>query len=441
MSAIDSAREGAPASEMLALKARYLMPCVYHFYREPMVLERGEGCYLYDSEGRRYLDCYAGVGVTSAGHANPEIVAAATAQLGKLAHTTTIYLTEPMLRLAEALAAFVPGELEQSFFCTSGSEANEGALLLAKLATGRNDFIALSRSLHGRTYLTAGATGMDFWRTDPQPPENVHFVPSPSCGDCPLKLERASCGLRCADAVGELLDAHPGEVAALIAEPLHGNGGIVVPPAGYFERVQAHLRRHGVLLIMDEAQTGFCRTGKRFGFEHWDIAPDIVTVCKALGNGLPIAAFIATRAVAAAYTKPGASTFGGNLVCSEAARATLAFHLAHALDEAAAARGAELEAGLLTLADNHALVKEVRGLGLMRGLELVEADGTPASAATDTLLESLREHGVLAGKTGPGRNVLTLMPPLVITAEQVAELLTTLDIAFADLMTQRSIAA
>ncbi|MEQ8496363.1 MAG: aspartate aminotransferase family protein [Gammaproteobacteria bacterium] len=428
-------------AEMLALKTRYLVPCVYHFYREPMVLERGEGCYVFDSAGRRYLDCYSGVGVTSAGHANPVVVEAAIAQLKRLAHTTTIYLTEPMLRLAEELAAFLPETLAQSFFCTSGSEANEGALLLAKLATGRNDFVALSRSLHGRTYLTAGLTGMSFWRTDPSPPDNVHFVPSPTCHDCPLALDRATCGLRCADRVGELLDEHPGEIAALIAEPIHGNGGIEVPPPGYFERVQAHLRRHGVLLIMDEAQTGFCRTGKRFGFEHWDVAPDIVTVCKALGNGLPIAAFIATREVAAAYTRPGASTFGGNLVCSEAARAVLAFMRAHDLDTQAAARGAQLEAGLRSLAATYALIDDVRGLGLMRGVELVEEDGSPASAATDALLESLKARGVLAGKTGPGRNVLTLMPPLVIEAAQIDTLLDTLAAAFEEVTSRRSRAA
>ncbi|MEQ8663257.1 MAG: aminotransferase class III-fold pyridoxal phosphate-dependent enzyme, partial [Gammaproteobacteria bacterium] len=281
----------------------------------------------------------------------------------------------------------------------------------------------------------------DLWRTDPSPPDNVHFVPSPTCHDCPLQLARTSCNLRCADLVGERLDAHPGEVAAFIAEPIHGNGGIEVPPPGYFERVQAHLRRHRVLLIIDEAQTGFCRTGRRFGFQHWDIAPDIVTVCKALGNGLPIAAFVATRAVAAAYTRPGASTFGGNPVCSEAARAVLAFMCGQALDVQAAARGAQLERGLRALAARQPLVADVRGLGLMLGLEIREADGSPAAAVTDALLESLREQGVLAGKTGPGRNVLTLMPPLVISDAQVRDLLRTLEAVFDDRTKYRSPAA
>ena len=417
-------------AQMLDLKSRYLMPCVYHFYAAPMVLERGEGCTVFDSEGKAYLDCYCGVGVSSCGHSNPAIVAAAREQLETLVHTTTIYLTEPMLRLAEALAAFTPPQLTKSFFCTSGSEANEGALLLAKLATGRNDFIALGRSLHGRTSQTMAATGMAFWRADPEPPDNVHFAASPVCSDCPLGLEFPSCQIKCADEVADILEAHPGEVAALIAEPVQGNGGIVVPPPGYFEKVQAILREHGVLLIMDEAQTGFCRTGKRFGHEHWDIAPDIMTVCKALANGLPIAAFIATDEVAARYTKPGASTFGGNLVCASAALATLKFMTEQELERKAQTAAGNLRAELEALAAIYPIIAEVRGLGLMLGMELIDDDGEPASATMDKLLEALKDDGILVGKTGPGRNVLTLMPPLVIEEKEIRQLARSLRAAF-----------
>ena len=415
----------APAlvKTLLDLKQRYLMPCVFHFFRQPMALVKGEGVKLFDSEGKVYLDCYAGVGVSNCGHGERSIIERAREQLTRLVHTTTIYLTEPMLRLAESLATFLGGNCSKSFFCTSGSEANETALLLAKLATGRNDFISLSRSLHGRTFLTSGITGMTFWRADPSPPDNVHFAPSPLCSDCPLKLSRPSCGLKCAEAVGDILAEHSGKVAAFIAEPVHGNGGIVVPPPGYFERVQAILREHGVLLIMDEAQTGFCRTGRRFGHQHWDIQPDILTVCKALANGLPIAAIIATPEVAARYNKPGASTFGGNLVCASAALATLEFMEKNELEVQAEAMGARLRKGLEALCARHAVIREVRGLGLMLGMELVDADGMPAGALADDILEALKDRGVLVGKTGPGRNVLTLMPPLVISAAQVDEVL------------------
>ena len=415
----------APAlvKTLLDLKQRYLMPCVFHFFLQPMALVKGEGVKLFDSEGKVYLDCYAGVGVSNCGHGERSIIERAREQLTRLVHTTTIYLTEPMLRLAESLATFLGGNCSKSFFCTSGSEANETALLLAKLATGRNDFISLSRSLHGRTFLTSGITGMTFWRADPSPPDNVHFAPSPLCSDCPLKLSRPSCGLKCAEAVGDILAEHSGKVAAFIAEPVHGNGGIVVPPPGYFERVQAILREHGVLLIMDEAQTGFCRTGRRFGHQHWDIQPDILTVCKALANGLPIAAIIATPEVAARYNKPGASTFGGNLVCASAALATLEFMEKNELEVQAEVMGARLRKGLEALCARHAVIREVRGLGLMLGMELVDADGMPAGALADDILEALKDRGVLVGKTGPGRNVLTLMPPLVISAAQVDEVL------------------
>ena len=422
--------------QMLELKEKYLIPCVYHFYRDPMVLERGEGCYLYDSEGKQYLDCYAGVGVTSCGHSNPQIKQHTLVQIEKLQHTTTIYLTEPMLRLAEKLAGFIPGSCNKSFFCSSGSEANEGALLLSKLATGRGDFLALGRGLHGRTWLTAGVTGIEFWRTDPEPPQNVHFAPSPNCGNCPYKLEYPDCELHCANEVELILENNPGKVAAMIAEPIHGNGGIVVPPDGYFKRVKEILDKHGVLLIMDEAQTGFCRTGRRFGFEQHGIQPDIITVCKALGNGMPISAFIATDEVAEKYTRPGASTFGGNPVCSVTALAVLAYMQEHQLEQAAEKKGRDLKTFLMSLQDRYAAIDDVRGMGLMLGVELVKPGGEPDADLMDNLLEKLKEKGFLVGKTGPGRNVLTLMPPLVISEAEIASLKTGLQSAFEDLSLQ-----
>ncbi|MBF0347030.1 MAG: aspartate aminotransferase family protein [Magnetococcales bacterium] len=416
---------------MLEKKSRFLIPCVYHFYKTPMVLIRGEGAWLFDDAGRRYLDGYSGVGVVNCGHCHPQIVAATQRQLHTLQHTTTIYLTEPMLNLAEALSRFVPGgSLCRSFFCTSGSEANEGALLLAKLATGRTSFIALSRALHGRTWLTTGVTGLPFWRTDPEPPQNIHFAPSPVCRSCPLGLSHPECNLRCTDAIEEILERHPGTVAAFIAEPVHGNGGIIVPPDGYFARVRNLLDRHGALLILDEAQTGFCRTGRRFAFEHSGVVPDILTLCKALGNGLPIAAFMTTDAIAATYTRPGASTFGGNLVTAEAALATLALMEHHRLEERAAQTGEHLRSLLLGLQQRFPIIAQVRGRGMMLGAELVHEDGTPAATVLDVILERMKDHGVLAGKTGPDRNVLTLMPPLILDEAQIEHLAQALDLAF-----------
>ncbi len=415
---------------MLGLKKKFLIPCVYHFYKNPPLIERGKGVYVYDKAGKRYIDGYSGVGVVNCGHVNTKINGQIIKQLNKLQHTTTIYLTEPMLKLAKKLSQFIGGGLKRSFFCTSGSEANEGAMLLAKLHTNRSEFIALSESLHGRTYLTAGATGMRFWRTDPNPPKNIHFAKSPICHQCPLGLKYPTCNIKCANEVGKIIQRRPGKIAAMIAESIHGNGGIQVPPKEYFEKVNKILKSNNVLLIMDEAQTGFGRTGKKFGYNHFGITPDILMVCKALGNGMPISAFVTTDKIAASYTKPGASTFGGNLACSEGAIATLDYIQSEKLVLNARRQGAYFKKELIRQKKNFPFISDLRGLGLMIGIELKRVDGTPASEETDMILEHLKDIGVMAGKTGAGRNVLTFMPPLVIRRSQIQAILSKLKIVF-----------
>ena len=390
------------AQRLLAAKKEFLVPCVYHFYQRPPVLVRGEGAYLFDAAGRRYLDCYSGVSVLSAGHGNADVLEAAIDQMRRLQHTTTIYLTEPMLELAGVLAELAPGGLRRSFFCASGSEANEGALLLATLATGRRECAYLRDGLHGRTKWAMSVTGLEMWRTDPDPLVTAHAVPGPAHPASLPALER-------------LLAR--GTVAAVIAEPVQGNGGIVVPPDHYWPDLRRLCSRHGTLLIADEVQTAWNRTGRWFATEHWQVVPDVVTVAKALGNGFPIAAFITTDEIAGRYTRPGASTFGGNLVSCRAALATLAFHQRHRLGERSAALGARVLAQLRDLQRRHSAIHEVRGLGLMVGVELRDGAGGPAASLTDAVLERLKDDGFLLGKTGPGRNVLTLMPPLVVAAE------------------------
>jgi 4-aminobutyrate aminotransferase/4-aminobutyrate aminotransferase/(S)-3-amino-2-methylpropionate transaminase len=404
------------AQQLLAAKRDFLVPCVYHFYQRPPVLVRGEGAYLFDAAGRRYLDCYSGVTVMSAGHSNPEILEAAIDQLRRLQHTTTIYLTEPVLELARRVAELAPGGLRRSFFCASGSEANEGALLLAALATGRAECAYLKGGLHGRTKAAMSVTGLEMWRTDPHPLRTAHAVPGPRDPDSLPALER-------------LLRRET--VAAVIAEPVQGNGGIVVPPASYWPELRRLCSRYGTLLIADEIQTAWNRTGRWFATEHWGVVPDVVTVAKALGNGFPIAAYVTTDALAARYTRPGAATFGGNLVSCRAALATLAFHRRHGLGERSAALGARLLGRLRELQAGHAAVAEVRGLGLMIGVELRDGSGAPAGALADALLERLKDAGFLLGKTGPGRNVLTLMPPLVVEAEELDRVVEALDQALA----------
>ena len=388
------------SERLLAAKRDFLVPCVYHFYQRPPVLVRGEGTYLFDDEGRRYLDCFSGVSVTSAGHSNPEILDAAIDQMRKLQHTTTIYLTEPMLDLARALAELAPGNIRRSFFCASGSEANEGALMIAALATGRPDCAYLREGLHGRTKWAMNVTGLDMWRTDPNPMITAHGVPGPRHPESLSTLEK-------------LLKR--GTIAAVIAEPIQGNGGIIVPPDDYWPKLRQLCTRYGTLLIADEIQTAWNRTGRWFATQHWNVVPDIITVAKGLGNGFPIAAYMTTDEIAAKYARPGAATYGGNLVCCRAALATLACHQRHDLGARSRTLGDRLRAQLSDLQRRRPEIAEVRGLGLMIGVELRDRGDLAGAALTDRTMESMKDAGFLVGKTGVGRNVLTLMPPLVAT--------------------------
>ncbi len=389
---------------------------------------RGRGQYLYDSDGRQYLDFFAGVSVINAGHCHPEITTRICDQVQSLQHVCNIYLTQPIVELAERLAGITPGRLQKSFFCNSGSEANEGAVLLARVATGRSELLALQDGLCGRTYLGMSLTGLRMWRTDPNPAGGISFVPNAYCYRCPLNLTYPGCDLACAEAVARVIETSTsGEVAALIAEPIQGNGGIITPPPEYFRRVKEILNKYGALLIIDEVQSGFGRTGKWFAIEHWGVEPEIMTVAKALGNGVPIGAFIAVPEVADRYTRPGSSTLGGNPVSMAAGLATLEVIEKERLAENAADLGAYLKGRLLELKDSHPLIGDVRGLGLMLGAELVKNNQEPAAAETDRVLELMKNRGVLIGKNGRSRNVLAFQPPLVITRGDVEEMLRQLD--------------
>ena len=398
---------------IIAKKKKYIMPCLAHFYRNPRQIVKGSMQYLYDSEGQRYLDCYAGVSVMNCGHCNPEI---------------TQKVTEHFVNLAEKLAEVTPGDLQKSFFCSTGSEATEGALLLAEIYTGNSEIIALRQGLHGRTKLGMSITGLQMWRTDPNPVGGIHFAPNPYCYRCPLNKKPDTCDLACANAIEDLIktatSGHPG---AFIAEPIQANAGCVVPPKGYFNRVQEICHHYGTLLITDEVQTGFGRTGKMFAIENWGVTPDIMAMAKALGNGAPISAFIAPAKIADTYTRPGASTLGGNPVSSTAGLAVLDYIEEHHLTENAYARGKQLRAGLRELARKHPIIGDVRGLGLMDGAEFVHADGSPAPEELDNVLEALLDRGFIVGKNGAARNVLAFQPPLIITEENINEVLNALD--------------
>ncbi len=414
--------------EILRKKKEYMIPCTYHFYKKPMQIVKGEMQYVFDNTGKRYIDCYAGVSVVGSGHCNPEITEKTCEQIRTLQHTTTIYLTQPIVDLAEQLANVTPGNLQKSFFCTSGSEANDGAALLAQIYTKRHEFLALQNGLHGRTKLTTSLTGLSFWRTDQTPVGGINFVTNPYCYRCAFNLKYPQCDLQCAEQIKTVIETSTsGEPAAMIAETIQGNGGVIVPPQGYFSRVKEILNKYGTLLISDEIQSGFGRTGKMFAIEHFGVTPDIMTVAKSLGNGIPIGVFITNNEIAASYTRPGASTFGGNPVAAVTAKAVLDFIKKRNLVEEADKLGKYLHDKLLELKDKHSLIGDVRGLGLFQGAELVKKNKEPASTEIDIVLEGMKDRGILIGKTGRERNVVTFQPPLVITKDDIDSAISALD--------------
>ncbi len=421
------------AKKILEKKKKFIMPCLGHFYFDPPEFVKGEMQYLFDDAGKKYLDMYSGVSVINCGHCNPYITEKIISQIKNLQHVCNIYLTENFVNLAEKLAEVTPGNLQKSFFCSTGTEANEGALLLASIYKKNSEFIALQNGLHGRTKLTMSLTGIGMWRTDPNPVGGINFAPNPYCYRCPLGKKYPECDLECANKIETVIQtATSGKPAAFIAESIQGNAGIVVPPKNYFKRVKEILDKYEVLFIADEVQTGFARTGKMFAIENFDVVPDIMSVAKALGNGQPISAFISTAEIADTYTRPGASTLGGNPVSSTAGLAVLDYISEKNLMQNAAERGEQLQAGLKILQKKYSVIGDVRGIGLMIGAEFVHADKSPAAAELDEVLENLKDRGFIIGKGGVGRNVMAFQPPLVITEKNVDDVLNVLDLVLAE---------
>ncbi|HEY4035606.1 MAG TPA: aspartate aminotransferase family protein [Ktedonobacteraceae bacterium] len=395
---------------------------------EPVVVERASGAQIYGADGRAYLDCFAGIAVVNAGHVHPRVAQAAKAQIDQLIHACSyVYYVPTVADLAEVLAHITPGALQKTFFCNSGAEAIEGALRLAKVATGKREVIALQMAFHGRTYGSLSVTGNMARKTRGGPyMPGVAFAPAPYCYRCPLKLEPQSCGLACADAVEDTIRFQTsGDVAAFVVEPVLGEGGLIPLPEGYLARVKEILDRYGILLLVDEVQTGFGRTGKLFSIEYQEgIEPDIMTLAKGIADGFPLGAFIAPQAIADSF-QPGEhlSTFGGNPVSCAAAIANIAVLQEEHLVEHAAELGNWAISELRKLQERHPLIGDVRGQGLMIGIELVRgrASKEPAAEEANRMRHLCREAGVLVGVGGQYGNVVRLQPPLVIAQEQLAQ--------------------
>lgn len=394
----------------------------------PIVVEKAKGCVLTDVNGRDYLDCFAGISVVNAGHCNDEVIAAAKAQMDKLVHCSSyLYHVQPVADLAEKLAEITPGKLQKTFFGNGGAEAIEGAMKLARLFTGKHEFISLHASFHGRSWGTLSLTGnyARKKRGGPYAP-GVAFAPAPYAYRSLWPDDPEECARHCAKAIDEVVRfATSNDVAAFIAEPVMGEGGIIVPPNNYFKEVKKVLDQYGILFIADEVQSGFARTGKMFAIDYYGVEPDILITAKGIADGFPLSAYTVRPEIADAY-KPGdhLSTFGGNPVSCAAALANIAFMEREKLPERTAEIGEYAMGKLKELQKSTPLIGDVRGLGLMIGVELVkDAEKTPGTAEAEAVRDKCLQDGLIVGVGGIHGNVIRFQPPLVISKQQIDQAL------------------
>jgi alanine-glyoxylate transaminase/(R)-3-amino-2-methylpropionate-pyruvate transaminase len=388
--------------------------------------------YLYDETGRRYLDLFAGIVTVSVGHCHPAVVRRVQEQVGTLQHTTTIYLHPNFPLLAKKLASKMPPGLDVTYFVNSGSEANDLAVTMARLHTGHRDVIALRNAYHGGSPSAMGLTSHHTWKFPAGGDGHVHHAVNPDPYRSPFDGTPEEIATRSAREIREIIRySTPGKVAAFIAEPIQGVGGATHGAPNYLREAYAITREHGGLCIADEVQTGFGRTGEHYwGFQHSGVVPDFVTMAKGIGNGAPLAAVTTRMEIARTLTqRTHFNTYGGNPVSTAAGLAVLDVIDAEGLQENARVVGGRLKAGLERLARAHPLVGDVRGMGLMLGVELVRDRATkePARGETLDVLEAARELGVLVGKGGLDGNVLRIKPPMCITAADADFALDVLD--------------
>lgn len=424
-----------------SIKARHdaaMLPCVINYYEEPISIARGEGTTVWDVEGREYLDFFGGILTVSLGHCHGPVADAIVEQVRTMQHSSTLYPSEQMVSLAEELAAIAPGRLSRSFFTSSGTEADETAILLAMIHTGSHEIVALRHCYSGRSMLALSLQGHAPWRLIGTQIPGLKHMAAPYCYRCPFGLEYPSCDVKCAHDLKELIETTTnGRPAALICEPILGVGGFVVPPPEYFKVVSDIIHEYGGLFIADEVQTGFGRTGEKwFGIEHWDVEPDIMTMAKGIANGVPMGATITRDDIAESFTGLSLSTYGGNPVSSVAARATLASMQAEGVPERAERLGKILRSRLEAAQARHPRMGDVRGMGLMQAVEFVTDPATKEHdpAATSAVTEAAKRRGVLIGKGGLKGNVLRLSPPMLISEDNLLRACDVLDECFDEVL-------
>ncbi|ONK61805.1 uncharacterized protein A4U43_C08F33760 [Asparagus officinalis] len=425
--------EGPRADEILKKRSQYLSPSMFYFYKQPLNIVDGKKQYLFDEDGRRYLDAFGGIATVCCGHCHPEVIEATINQTKRLQHSTVVYLNHAIADFAEALASKCPGDLKVVFFTNSGTEANELALMIARLHTGCHDIISIRNSYHGNAAGTMGATAQCNWKFNVIQ-SGVHHALNPD----QYRGVFGSDGEKYAIDVQEIIDyGTSGRVAGFISEAIQGVGGISELAPGYLPAVYKSIKKAGGLCIADEVQAGFARTGSHFwGFEAHGVIPDIVTMAKGIGNGTPLGAVVTTPEIAQVLTRRSYfNTFGGNPVCTATGHAVLKVIEKEKLQENAFIVGSYLKGRLKALQEKHEIIGDVRGRGLMLGVEMVNdrEKKTPAKVEILHVMEQMKDMGVLVGKGGHFGNVFRITPPLCFTKADSDFLVDAMDIAMSKL--------
>ncbi len=429
---------GPTIEEVMDQRKRYLTPSLLTYYQKPIMVVEGSMQYVYDEQGRRYLDAFGGIVSISVGHCHPYVVQKIREQLETLQHTTTIYLNPVVSAYAQALAEKLPGKLSVCYLVNSGSEANDLALLMARLYTGNYDVIGLRNAYHGGSASTMGLTAVSSWKYNYPHSFGIHHAIFPDPYRGAWGHDDPDAGAKYADDIKNLIEfATSGRVAAFFAESIQGVGGTVVYPDGYLINAYQHCRKAGGICIADEVQTGFGRTGSHYwGFETQGVVPDIVTMAKGIGNGAPLAAVVTTPEIAQTLTQRiHFNTFGGNPVSCAAGKAVLEVIDREKLQLNSMEVGNYLINDLKGLMEKNDIIGDVRGKGLMIGIELVKDRRTkePAKQECARVFERTKELGLLVGKGGLYSNVLRIKPPMCITRADVDFMMEAFNIAMGEL--------
>jgi 4-aminobutyrate aminotransferase-like enzyme len=420
---------------------KYLVPCVATYYKEPLILDRGKGKYVYDVDGKEYLDFFGGILTISVGHCDDEITEKTYGQMKKLQHTSTLYPNLPIVSLAEKLATITPGRLQKSFFTNSGTEAIETAVLMAQLYTKSHELIVLRHCYSGASLLGMNITGHGNWRLTDSLVPGIKHAHNAYCYRCAFGREYPHCDLECARDIEELIrTTTSGHLSAFLAEPIQGVGGFITPPKEYFKEVVSIVKRYGGLFICDEVQTGWGRTGRRmFGIEHWGVEPDIMVMAKGAANGAPVGITIATPEVGDAFKGHHISTFGGNPVTAVASLATIEVIERKKLAQNAEEMGQYLRDHLEELKRKYPIIGEVRGMGLIQGIEVVKTKKEPAPDFLLEIMERAKEEGLLLGRGGLYGNVIRVTPPLTVEREEIDQAIQIMDHVFGKILAYRAI--